>query len=108
MDVLLRYGRGVFDQKWVRCKEVGEKIQKGRERLLIGNKGEGRGGEGEEVSHLLFAGGLKINLGKSELIPIGGVDFVQELISELGCKEGKLPSIYLGLPLGATFRLVAI
>ena len=39
MDVLLRYGRGVFDQKWVRCKEVGEKIQKGRERLLIGYLG---------------------------------------------------------------------
>ena len=53
-------------------------------------------------------GGLKINLGKSELIPIGGVDFLEELILELGCKEGKLPSIYLGLPLGATFRLVAI
>ena len=39
MDVLLRYGRGVFDQKWVCCKEVGEKIQKGRERLLIGYLG---------------------------------------------------------------------
>ena len=39
MEVLLRYGRGVFDQKWVRCKEVGEKIQKGRERLLIGYLG---------------------------------------------------------------------
>ena len=45
--------------------------------------------------------GLKINLNKSEIIPIGPVANVEELASELGCKVGSLPTSYLGFPLGA-------
>ena len=45
--------------------------------------------------------GLKINLIKSEIIPIGLVTNVVELASELGCKIGSLPTSHLGLPLGA-------
>ena len=45
--------------------------------------------------------GLKINLIKSEIIPIGPVTNVEELASELGCKIDSLPTSYLGLPLGA-------
>ena len=30
-----------------------------------------------------------------------------DLIVEIGCKVGSLPSTYLGLPLGASFKLVA-
>ncbi|RVW37162.1 hypothetical protein CK203_111753 [Vitis vinifera] len=52
--------------------------------------------------------GLKVNLEKSELIPTGRVERVEELVSKLGCKEGKLPSTYLGLPLDAPFRSVAV
>ncbi|XP_075658607.1 uncharacterized protein LOC142628380 [Castanea sativa] len=52
----------------------------------------------EEVS------GLKINLGKSELVPIGDVPNLHELVEILGCRESTLPLKYLGLPLGATFR----
>ena len=56
------------------------------------------------LSWILFwfeaASGLKINLAKSEVIPVGKVQRIEELAVELGCRVGKLPSVYLGLPLG--------
>ncbi|XP_019074375.1 uncharacterized protein LOC109122301 [Vitis vinifera] len=88
----------------------------------------GRGGEELAVSHLLFAddtlifcearreqlanlswilawfeaaSGLRINLAKSVLIPVGEVDELEELAAELGCRLGALPTVYLGLPFGA-------
>ena len=45
--------------------------------------------------------GLKINLEKSELIPIRDVSNLEELVGILGCKAGALPTTYLGPPLGA-------
>ena len=48
--------------------------------------------------------GLKVNLEKSELIPVGRVNDIVDLALELGCKVGGLPSSYLGLPLGAPFK----
>uniref|UniRef100_A0A2N9FU80 Reverse transcriptase domain-containing protein n=1 Tax=Fagus sylvatica TaxID=28930 RepID=A0A2N9FU80_FAGSY len=84
-----------------------------------------------EVSHLLFAddtlifceadpdhlfhlhsvliwfeatSGLRVNLGKSELVPVGEVPDIEELVDTLGCKTSKLPMKYLGLPLGAKFK----
>jgi len=83
------------------------------------------------VSHLLFAGdtlnfcganpeqiifihlvfiwfgvvsGLKVNLGKSELVPVGEVSIIEVLVDILGCKKGSLPMKYLGLALGAKFK----
>ncbi|RVX14114.1 hypothetical protein CK203_011334 [Vitis vinifera] len=47
------------------------------------------------------ASGLRINLAKSEIIPIGVVEEIDEIAAELGCRVGSLPSQYLGLPLGA-------
>ncbi|RVW46672.1 Polyribonucleotide nucleotidyltransferase 2, mitochondrial [Vitis vinifera] len=47
---------------------------------------------------------LKINLDKSKLILVGEVPNVEELALWLGCKVGKLPTTYLGLPLGAPFK----
>ncbi|RVX14050.1 LINE-1 retrotransposable element ORF2 protein [Vitis vinifera] len=56
------------------------------------------------LSWILFwfeaASELKINLAKSEVIPVGEVQRIEELAVELGCRVGKLPSVYLGLPLG--------
>ncbi|RVW79159.1 Apoptosis inhibitor 5-like protein API5 [Vitis vinifera] len=49
--------------------------------------------------------GLKVNLDKSELFLVGIVENVEELASELGCKVGRLPSTYLGRPLGAPSSL---
>ncbi|RVW14277.1 Transposon TX1 uncharacterized 149 kDa protein [Vitis vinifera] len=65
----------------------------------------------EQVSHLswiLFwfeaALGLRMNLAKSEIIPVGEVEEILELAAELGCKVGSLASQYLGLPLGVPNR----
>ena len=69
----------------------------------------------EQVSHLswiLFwfeaASGLRINLAKSEIIPIGEVEEILELAVELGCRVGSLPSHYLGLPLGVPNRATSM
>ena len=48
--------------------------------------------------------GLKINLGKSELVLVGVVHNIELLLNVLGCKQGTLPMKYLGLPLGAKFK----
>ncbi|RVW24957.1 Transposon TX1 uncharacterized 149 kDa protein [Vitis vinifera] len=48
-----------------------------------------------------FIRGLKINLKKSEIIPVGGVEDVDRAAAVFGCKVGNLPTTYLGLPLGA-------
>ena len=52
--------------------------------------------------------GLKINLEKSELISIRRVEGMDLLAAELGCKVGRLPSTYLGLPLGALYKFVRV
>ena len=48
--------------------------------------------------------GLKINMDKSELIPVRNVDNAEELAVVLGCKVGSLPFTYLGLPLGTHYN----
>ena len=52
--------------------------------------------------------GWKINLTKSEIIPIGPVTNAKQLASELGCKIGSLPTSYLGLPLGAKHKALGV
>ena len=48
--------------------------------------------------------GLCINLGKSELVPVGGVHNLEALVDLLGCGQSSLLLKYLGLPLGAKFK----
>ena len=48
--------------------------------------------------------GLRINLGKSELVPVGDVLNFPDLVEILGCRESALPLKHLGLPLGASFK----
>lgn len=48
--------------------------------------------------------GLKINLDKSELIPIEGVSNVEGLALMLGCEVRKFPTSYLSPPLGASHK----
>jgi hypothetical protein len=47
---------------------------------------------------------LRINLEKSELVPIGEVGDVESFAHILSCRIGSLPMTYLGLPLGASFK----
>ncbi|RVW86982.1 Transposon TX1 uncharacterized 149 kDa protein [Vitis vinifera] len=94
-------------------------------------KVRGKEGEGILTSHVLFADDtlvfceeshdqltylswllmwfeacsrLRVYLEKSELISMGRVHDIEDLVLELGCKVGGLPSCYLGLPLGAPFK----
>ncbi|RVW28251.1 putative glucan 1,3-alpha-glucosidase [Vitis vinifera] len=103
--------------------------------FLSGCRIQGRGEEEMIVSHLLFAddtiifcearkeqlsalswilawfeaaSGLRINLDKSVLIPVGEVEDIEEMAMELGCKVGLLPTVYLGLPLGAHHKAVSM
>ena len=52
--------------------------------------------------------GLKINLGKSEMVPVGVVPNMVDLVAILGCHCASLPLKYLGLPLGAKFNETSI
>jgi hypothetical protein len=52
--------------------------------------------------------GLKVKLSKSVLVPVGQVDNVEQLAGLLGSRSGVVPLKYLGLPLGASFKLKAM
>ena len=45
---------------------------------------------------------------KSELIPVGRVENIDDLAWDFGCKVGSLPSAYLGMPLGASFKSITV
>ena len=102
---------------------------------LSGNRIADRRGEELVISHLLYTNdkllfceankdqlkflswtlmcfeavsSLRINLNKSEIIPIGLVGNVEELASELGYEVGSLPPSYLGLPLGAKHKTLGV
>ena len=102
---------------------------------MSGYRVKGKSEEGVQISHLLFVddtlvfcqasqdhltylswllmwfeavSGLRINLEKSELISVGRVENVDDLILDFGCRVGSLSSTYLGLPLGAPFKSVSM
>lgn len=50
--------------------------------------------------------GLRITLNQNEIMSVGSVSDVEFLASKLGCNIGKLPSSYMGLPLGAPHNSV--
>ena len=51
---------------------------------------------------------LKVNIGKSEIVPVGEVNNIDALANILQCRVGRLPMKYLEMPLGTSFKLVAI
>ncbi|RVW45101.1 putative ribonuclease H protein [Vitis vinifera] len=70
---------------------------------------------GDEMTYLSWllmwfeaCSGLRINLEKSEMIPVGRVLNIEGLALELRCKVGGIPSSYLGMPLGAAFNSLAV
>ena len=64
------------------------------------------------MSWILFwfeaASGLKINLDKSEVIPVGEVEEVNKMAVEIGCRVGQLSAVYLGLPLGTPNKATSV
>jgi len=66
---------------------------------------------GEQLSNLrciflcfVVVSGLKINLSKSEIVPVGNVGDAEGLAGILMCKVASLPTKNLGLPLGALLQ----
>ena len=52
--------------------------------------------------------GLKVNVEKSEIVPIGQVQNIQSLANILQGKVGSLPMIYSGVPLGTLYKIASI
>lgn len=52
--------------------------------------------------------GLRINLAKSEIVPVGFISNISGLTNMLGYKISLLPLRYLGFPLGAPHKSVMI
>ena len=48
--------------------------------------------------------GLKVDIGKCEIVPVGKVRNLDALARILCCKVGHLPMTYLGMPLGAHYK----
>ena len=51
---------------------------------------------------------VKVNVGKSEIVPMGEVSNLDDLASILRCRVGNLPMKYLEMPLGAPFKATSI
>jgi hypothetical protein len=51
---------------------------------------------------------LKVNMTKSEMVPIGEVHGLSALADLLYCHVGSLPLHYLGMPLGPSYKAVEI
>jgi hypothetical protein len=73
------------------------------------------GADASQISHIVAllvcfeaVSKLKVNLSKSILVPVGSLDDVDQLAGHLGCGTSDLPLKYLGLPLGASFKLKAM
>ena len=52
--------------------------------------------------------GLKVNMTKSKMVPIGEVNGLSALADLLYCHVGSLPLQYLGMPLGASYKTLEI
>ena len=51
---------------------------------------------------------LKVNLGKSQVVPIGEVDTIASLLDILCFRLGSLLMNYLGMPLGSHFKSISV
>ena len=52
--------------------------------------------------------GLKVNVGKSEIVLVGKVNNLDALANILQCRVSSLPMKYLGMPLGTSFKTISI
>lgn len=101
-------------------------------KLVLSPRAGGGGGGVLNISHLLFAddtlafcgvdpdqlcylkltllcfepiSGLKINLSKSEMVPVGEVNLINELDALLGCKVSSFLMTYFGFASGCSLKV---
>jgi hypothetical protein len=133
----LRQGDPLSPLLFLLVMEVLSKMFKKSEEagLICGFMAGVLGGSEVRISHLLFADdtivfcdavpeqvmhirkvlscfeavtGLKVNLTKSEMVPVGVVDSMPYLADLLCCRIGALPMLYLGMPLGAPYKGLSV
>ena len=51
---------------------------------------------------------LKVNVRKSEIVPVGEVGNIDALANILRCRVGSLPMKYLGMPLGTPYKTASV
>ena len=51
---------------------------------------------------------MKVNVGKSEIVPVGEVNNLDALANILQYRVGSLSMKYLGMPLGTSFKTTSI
>jgi hypothetical protein len=51
---------------------------------------------------------LRVNMSKSEMVPVGKVQNLSDLAESLWCHIGELPLSYLGMPLGASYKATTV
>ena len=51
---------------------------------------------------------MKVNVRRSEIVPIGEVNNLDALANILQYRVGSLPMKYLGMPLGTSFKTASI
>ena len=52
--------------------------------------------------------GLKVNVGKSEIVSIGEVSNLHTLVNTLQCRVGSLLMKYLGMPLSTSYTATSV
>uniref|UniRef100_A0A2N9F7C8 Reverse transcriptase domain-containing protein n=1 Tax=Fagus sylvatica TaxID=28930 RepID=A0A2N9F7C8_FAGSY len=77
------------------------------EGLIRGFRAGSNAAEGLCISHLLYADDT-ILFCDADVGPIGEVQNIAELADSLCCHIGGLPLSYLGMPLGASYKAVAV
>ena len=66
--------------------------------------------ENSEFNHLTISltTGMKVNVEKNEIVPVREVSNTQTLANILQCRVSSLPMIYLGMPLGTSYKTASI